>query len=289
MLKNKNTIITGASRGLGRTIAEKFVAAGANVLLCARNKESLLEVAESLKYVRLSAEQKILTCQVDVADTAQIDQLFTFAQTEFPSIDILVNNAGIQGPIGPMEENDWESWIATVNINLFGTAYMIKKAIPIMKHQGSGKVVNLSGGGATGPRPNYSAYAVAKTGIVRLTETIAKEVENFGIDINVIAPGAMNSRMLEETLAAGENAVGESEYYKALKQLENGGTPPEYAANLCIYLASAQSDGITGRLISAVWDDWENLHTHRDTLKHSDIYTIRRIIPQDRGDNWDKK
>ena len=279
MLKDKNTLITGASRGLGAEISRVFVSMGANVLLCARDDSALETVAAKLRRESIYPTQRILTCAADISQTVQVDQIFCFFEKEFGRLDVLVNNAGIQGPIGPMEQSDWNLWRSVVEVNLLGTAYMIFKALPLMKRQRSGKIINLSGGGATTPRANYSSYAVAKTGIVRLTETVAQETASYGIDINAVAPGAMNTQMLEETLAAGECAVGQSEYAKALKQKEEGGTSPEVAARLCAYLASSKSDGISGKLISALWDDWEHFDSQLEQLRGSDVYTLRRIVP----------
>ena len=115
-----------------------------------------------------------------------------------------------------------------------------------------------------------------------MTETLAEELRKFSIDVNAIAPGALNTRLLEEVLSAGPDAVGEAFYEKSLKQRESGGVPLEKAARLCVYLASEISDGITGKLISAQWDPWENLHAFREQLAKSDVYTLRRIVPEDR-------
>lgn len=283
MLKNKNAVITGASRGLGAAIAKEFISEGANVLLCAREERALEAVKRRLQSEAVSSEQSILVFAADISVPEQANRLIATAEAAFSSLDILVNNAAIQGPIGAMEQTDWERWKETVEIDFLGPAYLIYKVLPIMKHQGKGKIINLSGGGATGPRANYSAYAAAKTGLVRLTETVAEETADYGIDINAVAPGAMNSQMLEETLAAGESAVGQAEYAKALRQKESGGTPPEAAARLCAYLASERSRGISGRLISAIWDDWERLDEKWDELRKGDIYTLRRIVPQDQA------
>ena len=241
MLDGKNALITGASRGLGAEIAHVFVSMGANVMLCARDGADLESTAARLQRECIHPSQRILVCMADISQIVQVDRLFACVEKEFECLDILVNNAGIQGPIGPMEQTDWGAWKNAVEVNLLGTAYMLYKVLPIMKRRRSGKIINLSGGGATGPRANYSAYSAAKTGIVRLTETIAQETAAYGIDINAIAPGAMNGRMLEETLAAGESAVGQAEYAKALKQKEEGGTSPQIAAKLCAYLASEKS------------------------------------------------
>jgi 3-oxoacyl-[acyl-carrier protein] reductase len=148
--------------------------------------------------------------------------------------------------------------------------------------------VILSGGGATKPLPFLSAYAASKAGIVRFGETLAEEVKRFGIDVNLVAPGALNTRLLDEVLEAGPERVGEAFYASALKQRDSGGTPLEYGANLSVHLASSAGDGVSGRLISAQWDPWPRIEELRDELMASDIYTLRRIVPAERGKNWDR-
>lgn len=152
-----------------------------------------------------------------------------------------------------------------------------------MKRKGGGKIVNLSGGGATNPLPRLSAYAASKAAVVRLTETLAEELREFSIMVNAIAPGALNTRFLDEVLQAGPELVGSTFYEKALKQRNTGGAPIEKGVALCVYLASSASDGITGKLISALWDPWERLADLQTELRSSDIYTLRRIVPEDRG------
>jgi NAD(P)-dependent dehydrogenase (short-subunit alcohol dehydrogenase family) len=144
------------------------------------------------------------------------------------------------------------------------------------------KIVNLSGGGATAPLPNITAYAASKAAIVRLTETFAEELRGSCVDVNAIAPGALNTRMLEQVLEAGPDAVGEDFYAKAIKQRDSGGAGLERGAELALFLGSPASDGISGRLLSALWDDWANLPEKRETLMASDVYTLRRIVPEDR-------
>ncbi|MBA7616873.1 hypothetical protein ES703_24175 [subsurface metagenome] len=151
-----------------------------------------------------------------------------------------------------------------------------------------GKIINLSGGGAAGARPNFSSYAASKAALVRLTEVLAHETRDMGIDVNCLAPGAMNTRMLAVVLRAGPENAGAEEYRKAVRQSETGGAQPENAARLAVFLASSESDGISGRLVSAVWDNWQDLSKYREELKGSDIYTLRRIVPQDRGLDWDR-
>lgn len=142
-------------------------------------------------------------------------------------------------------------------------------------------------GGAASPRPYFSAYAASKAAVVRITENFAQEYKEDGIDINAVAPGAMNTQLLTDILSVDETVIGK-EYVKAVQQLQTGGTDLQVPADLCVYLASDKSDGITGRLISAVWDSWMDLHTRLNQIQDSDIYTLRRILPADRGFAWDE-
>jgi len=158
--------------------------------------------------------------------------------------------------------------------------------VPRMRARGYGKIVNLSGGGATGPLPRFSAYAASKAAVVRLTETLADELRDDHIDVNAIAPGALNTRLLDQVLEAGPEKVGREFHERAVKQRQEGGVPLEKGASLAAFLASAESDGITGRLLSAVWDDWEHLPERRAALEKSDVFTLRRIVPKDRDLPW---
>jgi 3-oxoacyl-[acyl-carrier protein] reductase len=134
--------------------------------------------------------------------------------------------------------------------------------------------------------PRLSAYAASKAAVVRFTETLAAELSDSRIDVNSVAPGALNTRLLDEVLAAGPEKVGTDFYQRARRQKEEGGAPLEKGAELCAFLLSSESDGITGRLLSAVWDPWETLATKHVELRGSDVYTLRRIVPKDRGFDW---
>jgi NAD(P)-dependent dehydrogenase (short-subunit alcohol dehydrogenase family) len=181
---------------------------------------------------------------------------------------------------------DADQWIATVRVNLIGTMLVCRALLPHFRRMGYGKIVNFSGGGATSPRPQFSAYAASKAAVVRFTENLAEELDETGIYVNAVAPGAVNTRMLDEVLEAGPQKVGRTAYEDALKQRASGGSPIERAAQLCVMLLAGESDGVTGRLISAVWDPWESLPERKVALMGSDVYTLRRIVPADRGMNW---
>jgi len=281
-LQNRSAIITGASRGLGRAIAEAYVRAGASVMLTARDEESLKNVASELQSIAAIGQQ-VTSFVSDVTNADSCNQIVARAVALFGKSLILVNNAGIYGPMGSIQSVDVDQWINAINVNLFGVVHMCRAVIPHMLDANYGKIINISGGGATAPLPGISAYAASKAAVVRLTETLAHELKEAYIDVNAVAPGALNTRLLDEVLAAGPEKVGKEFYEKSVQQRENGGTPLEKGASLCVYLASAQSDGITGRLISAVWDPWQDLQERREALDQSDIYTLRRIVPEDRG------
>jgi 3-oxoacyl-[acyl-carrier protein] reductase len=285
-LAGRFAIITGAGQGLGREIAERFVAEGASVLLCARSESMVQAVAEHVS-ARARNGQKVVARAADVSKRRDVDQLVAEAIDTFKRIDILVNNAGVYGPIGPTHEIDWDAWVDAININLIGLAYACRAVTPTMIRQRFGKIINLSGGGATNPLPRMTSYAASKAAVVRLTESLAVDLKVHGIDINAIAPGALDTRLLDQVLKAGPEMVGAEFHERMLKIKLQGGTPLSVGAELTVYLASDESNGITGRLIAAAWDKWATLHERAKDLDASDIYTLRRIVPADRGRQWD--
>jgi NAD(P)-dependent dehydrogenase (short-subunit alcohol dehydrogenase family) len=284
VLSGKAALITGANQGLGLEIARHYLDAGASVFICARDAELLAAAQEEL-VERAGDDTRVASAIADVADAAQVDALVAAATERFPRLSILVNNAGIYGPKGPIEEVDWEAWTKAMEVNLYGSILPIRAILPQLRAQGGGKIVQLSGGGATSPLPGLSSYAASKAAIVRFAETLALELAADKIDVNSIAPGALNTRLLDEVLEAGPEAVGEDFYRRSLEQQKSGGTPLELGAELAVWLASPASDGITGRLLSAKWDPWRDLPEHSADLE-SDVYTLRRIVPADRGFGW---
>jgi NAD(P)-dependent dehydrogenase (short-subunit alcohol dehydrogenase family) len=271
-LEGRNALITGGSQGLGLAIARAYVEAGANVMICARDVSALPGLPGS-----------VIAQAADVSKPDDVRRVAERALETFSQLHILVNNAGIYGPKGPIEEVAWNEWVHAIEINLLGSVLMCRAVVPHFKEHRYGKIIQLSGGGATVPLPRLSAYAASKAAIVRFAETLAEEVREDNIDVNSIAPGPLNTRLLEEVLAAGPERVGGEFYERAVKQKTDGGAPLERGAGLAVFLGSAVSDGITGKILSAVWDPWETLPQHLDALGKSDVYTLRRIVPKDRG------
>jgi len=275
LLKNKIAIITGAGGGIGGTIAETFAKEGCSLILIDRAKATLDRVSKELE--KYNCESLLETC--DVCSKREVDSAVDAAFKKFSKIDILVNTAGIQGPIGLFANNDINKWIETINVNLNGTALFIKAVLPIMIKQGWGKIINFSGGGAFNPRPNFSAYATSKAAVVRLTETLAEELKEYNIQVNAISPGAVNTKMLAEVLEVGSEAAGAEFYKKAKKQKEEGGDPPQLAADLILFLCSEKSYNLSGKTISAKWDNWREWDKEKiSKIMSSDLYTLKRII-----------
>lgn len=281
-LEDKISIVTGGSSGIGKAIATTFAREGSHLVL-ASNIELELESAQ--REIRDSSSVRVETSLFDVSRPEEVDNMVNFTLDKFGTIDILVNCAGIYGPIGLITDNDVAHWIETVNINLYGIFLCVKAVLPTMMKKNTGKIINMSGGGAASPLPRFTAYGTSKAGVICLTETVANEVKEHHIDINAIAPGAVNTRFLDQALAAGEMA-GKDFMAKSIKQKQEGGVPPEKVAELAVFLASSESDGLSGKLISLLWDNWREIPQHLGDVMSSDVYAMRRIIPADRGYDW---
>lgn len=278
-------VITGATRGLGRKIAERLWDEGSNIALVAHNKDALKKLADELME-DARGSQVIEFFVSDLTDLETIPVLIEDIKSSFGDPDILINNAAMQGPIGPLQENDWIEWQKCLNITLLAPALLCRGFVSSMINEHYGKIINISGGGATKARPNFTSYATAKCGLVRFSETLAEEVKDTGVCVNCVAPGAMKSEMTDKIIEAGAGAAGEYEYINALKLLNDNDFTMNRAVDLVLFLASDKSNDINGKLISAVWDPWIELPEHIKDLKQSDVYTLRRIVPEDRGMDW---
>lgn len=282
----KFALITGASRGLGEFLAKRFWDAGFSLCLVARGEAELEKIARALPDRK---SQQIICFGCDLADPALVTELISKVRACLPSLDVLVNNAAIHGPMGPLWENQFSVWQQTIQVDLLAPVALCRAFVPWMKETRGGSIINLSGGGATGPRANFSAYATAKAGLVRFSETLAEETRPLGIRVNCIAPGVMKTAMLGEILIEGSGAAGEREFAIANKVFVEGGASMDRVAALALFLASDASKGINGKLISAIWDHWENWPEHLDELSSSDVYTLRRITGRDRNMMWGDK
>ncbi len=275
-LSGRGAVVTGASRGLGRAIATALVDAGADLMICARTAAEL-DVARDDLAARAAEGQRVSSRRCDIADERQVEALFEAVADELPNFDILVSNAGGLGPLGPVTTNDIAQWRAAVEQNLLGPFLLVHAAVPLMSARGRGSIIQISGGGATKPLFGQSAYAASKAGVVRLMENLAIELAGSGIEVNCIAPGMLDTRLLDQVLEAGPDLVGGAFHRTAQEARASGTTPPEQAARLVVHLAASLGWGVSGRLVSAVWDDWEHLPELIGQPGAKDLYTLRRV------------
>lgn len=240
--------ITGNTSGIGRMLEERLSAQGHTIIGLSRSGK--------------------LTC--DVSDYDSISECARYILDAFDGLDAVIACAGTQGEVGKLMNTDPKEWEKTVKTNLMGTYNTIHALYPLMDLSRRPKIVCFAGGGAAHGRPFFSAYASAKAATVRLVETFA--LEQPELDINIIAPGAIKTNIANEAIKKGPEVIGNVEYEKALKQID-GGDDPEPMLQLVEWLISPKSDGVSGRYISAKWDDWKNAITPTTV---ENLYKLRR-------------
>lgn len=320
-LAGRGVVVTGGSAGIGYACAAEVLAAGGRVVLAARGRDGLAAAA-----ARLGAEYgpaRVHAVAADVGREDDVADLFAEAEgwlaragagaeTGMAALAGVVHAAAVLGPIGPTAAVEPAAWLDAVRVNLFGSYLVAAAAARVWgaisgagaegggavggsasdsapgspgAAGGGGSIVLLSGGGATSPFPRYTAYASSKVAVVRLAESLAEELAPLGVRVNALAPGFVATRMHEATLVAGERA-GDDYLRNTREQLAAGGVPPELAGRAAVFLLSDAAAGITGRLVSAPWDRWWEWPARRGQIEESDLFTLRRIVPRDRGADW---
>ena len=272
-LDGRVALITGGGRGIGRAIALAYAAEGARLALSARTASELEETAQ---FVSQEHKSEVITIIADVSIREQVDS--TVAQTLdcYGAIDVLVNNAGNIGPVGRAWENDPDDWARTIAVHLMGVFYGCHAAIPSMLERGQGRIVNMSGVGG----PNTTAYDAAKTAIVNFTENLALELADTPVTVNAISPGSIHTRMWEETRDLSL-AIGDMVTYERGVQVTSGeGASIERAAELAVFLGSDDCGALSGRLIRAFADRFEDFSPHVDEIMASEAYLLRRVDPE---------
>ncbi len=286
-LKNKNVIITGSTGGLGSALALKYLNEGANLILIGRT-ESKLNSLKTKLIKNIIINQFIITIKLDLGNLNSIPKIINKELKKIPKVDILINCAAIQGPIGKSWENNFKEWEKSFNINFYSIMIMTNTILPFMIKNNNGSIINISGGGSTTSRPDFSSYAISKTALVRYTEILSDELSNTKIKVNSISPGVMATNMIKQVIKYKKSIKNKKELFTANKVLLEGDNK-DNAINLCIFLSTNESNGINGKLISALWDPWNKFKKYQSYIANSDIYTLRRIIPEDRGMNWPLK
>lgn len=248
-----NILITGGTEGLGKALVKVFLRAGHDVDTCSR-KHDYDFVSEMSAYRKFPETQRIAWHRCDVSRADDVEN-FVDHVTHGRHIDVVINNAGIYGPRGATENLSAAEWRRAIEINLFGPLYVCQHIVPHFKKQKHGRIINVSGGGATKPMPGRSAYAASKAALVRFTETLALELRPYDIEVNAVAPGVLPTRM------HGNDVSDDLEHYKR-------------ATDLCLHLANGVP--YRGRLISAVWDDYKNPLFKTRLFSQPDACTLRR-------------
>ena len=265
--KDKRILITGAGRGIGKRLALGFAAAGARVGLLARSKAELDLADLEIQH----AGGISLRLRADVRDYEQVSAAVERMTAQYGGVDVLICAAATLGPIGLTSETAAAEWADAVTTNLLGAMHAARAVLPGMQEQRAGKIIFISGTGAEGPRPRFSAYSASKAGLVRFAESLAEEVREFNIQVNSLNPGRTYTAMTDEILRAGEQA-GEQELLEAQETRSKGGVAPERQLMLAQFLASERSNHVSGKLVS-VSDDWRRLEHHN---AHGDHFTLRR-------------
>jgi len=247
-MKNRVAIITGGSSGLGLTVAKLFLTKGANVVITGRNEEKLKKASEELK----DHDGQFIALRADVSNESDVREAFHKTLEKFGLVDILINNAAI-AMIKKITDTTLEEWNNIFAVNMAGVFLMSREAIKIMKEKKiRGKIVNISSvSGKTGG-PMITAYSASKASVIGFTVALSREVAPYGINVNSICPGAMDTEMFQkgtiDTLAQmfqkdREHLIKSTLSVIPLKRLLS----TKEVADLILYLSSEKADGITGQ------------------------------------------
>lgn len=273
-------VIAGATGFLGSLLAKHYAAQGVSLILIGRDSNKLQSLKQELEKTSSGA---IVAVSLDF-NADYLPNLYTQTSAHRKRIKFFINTIGDQNPISPFLLSDETAWARSIHTNLIIPANLVKFFAQIFVENTNGSLILVSGGGATQPRINFSAYAAAKAALIRFVETFASEITAPQIRINAIAPGVMPSRMMEEIKESFFS--GDLEEIKATEMMARNDWEPSQLLTLFDFLVSDESAGISGKLISAEWDKWSEWPQHIEELLDSDLYTLRRITGRDRNLTW---
>lgn len=250
-LEGKVALVTGGGSGMGETAALRFAREGARVVICGRTKEKLERTVDEAR----TDGTEIVDLQADISDPQDVRRLFEEVDERFGRLDVLFAHAGINGVWAPVEELDVDEWRRTIDINLSGTFYTVKYAVPLMKHQGGSIIITSSINGTTKfSDVGSSAYCASKAGQIAFMKLMALELADKKIRVNAICPGSIETSIDEHMELRNTEASDEVAEYPHGAIPLSGGEPgaPEQVAELVLFLAGDRSSHITG---TPVWID----------------------------------
>ena len=269
-------IILGATGFIGSILSKHLANAGNELILVGTSKEALSQLKSDIydlsgNFVRT----------IEISKTNFDMYKFCLELQDYENnIDFYINTIGTQPPLGNFIDLHFEEWFQNFEVNFKLNARLLQFFVRNFAKRGAGSAIVFSGGGSSNSRPQFSAYASGKTALVRLVEIVAQESFPFGVKINAIAPGVMPSKMQKEILA-NQSILHNSEIIKAKESLNSEFYDTEKITDLIDFLISDKSEGISGKLISADWDNWTDWPNWIDELKNSELYTLRRITSKD--------
>ncbi|UWR39737.1 SDR family oxidoreductase [Phaeobacter inhibens] len=234
-IKGKTVVITGASRGIGADAAGVFGAAGANLALLARSKDSLTDLAREIG-------GNVLTFACDVADYPAVAAAIAATEAQFGRIDVLINNAGVVDPIARLEAADPTDWARLIDINVNGVFNGMRAVLPGMKAAGGGTVLTVSSGAAHSPVEGWSAYCSSKAAAAMLTRSLHHEEGANGIRAMGLSPGTVATEMQRVIKASGVNPVSQLEWSDHI--------PAEWPARALLWMCTEAADDLVGTEIS---------------------------------------
>jgi NAD(P)-dependent dehydrogenase (short-subunit alcohol dehydrogenase family) len=261
-------IITGGGRGLGQAIAQTLAEAGAVVVVAARSAAQLAET------VALIEQQggRALAFEVDVTDQSAVQRMVTEAEQTLGPVDLLVNNAGVATPLGPIWEVDADEWWRCLDVNLRGSFLCTRAVLPGMIARRRGRILNVASAAGLEAISYLSAYVVSKTALIRFTENVAIETQEYGIRAFAIEPGTVWTAMAEY----GYSSEAGQKWIPWFRQIFDEGRddPVEEVTRLVLSLASGQADALSGCTLS-IADDLTELIKRAGAIEQDKLYTLK--------------